>query len=287
MRQPKTKPIKRKRLNKRLHRAVAKKICLPLLDNRCRATIPQLFQELVNRGGQIKGKLGEQHAFLDNDSNILAVVHTDTVQDCNHFAVAEITDETIIYNPKLDDRLGVYTILDLLPKLGINPDILLTENEEIGQTTAADFKSAKQYNWIIEFDRAGTDAVTYQYDFEAQVEEHFKIGQGLFSDISEMDHLNCMAFNIGVGYHDAHSRRAYMILEEYIDQIARFVRFHDNNADTHFPYKRIKSIFDWEEDEALYHCKKCAEYFYMEEIENMEENGIACCPVCNTILTVG
>ena len=42
----------------------------------------------------------------------------------------------MVHSGALDDRLGAYIILDLLPKLGINVDVLLTVGEEQGRSTA-------------------------------------------------------------------------------------------------------------------------------------------------------
>ncbi|MCP6726064.1 hypothetical protein NL526_28810, partial [Klebsiella pneumoniae] len=66
-----------------------------------------------------------------------------------------------------DDRLGLYYIMEILPSLGINVDVLLTTDEEIGQSSASEFKKAegKQYNWMFMFDRHGYgNVVMYQYE---------------------------------------------------------------------------------------------------------------------------
>jgi acetylornithine deacetylase/succinyl-diaminopimelate desuccinylase-like protein len=77
------------------------------------------------------------YAFRDNGASVLAVAHLDTVvrhqqRLCNF---VETAGGEIVYSGALDDRLGAYVILDMLPKLGINVDVLLTVGEESGQST--------------------------------------------------------------------------------------------------------------------------------------------------------
>jgi hypothetical protein len=193
------------------------------------------------------------------------------VQTSSKFCKVSLEDETLIFCPKLDDRLGVYTILDLLPKLGVKMDILLTENEEIGQSTAADFLSDKQYNWMVEFDRCGTTTVSYDYDWDDFLRCCFDVAYGTFSDICYLEHLNCKGMNVGVGYHDEHSTRAYCVLEQYWFQIARFLLFYEQYAAISFPHtpsvvKRYES---------------CG-YTWGDDSDNDEDNGptVAWCQNC-------
>lgn len=201
------------------------------LKARCDATIKELFAEC----GDVRGKRGTQHAFRDNGANILAVAHCDVVSYVGkHFEKCDLTTEQLIFCPRLDDRLGVYTVLDLMPKMGINMDVLLTENEEVGASTASDFETTKEYNWIVEFDRNGTDVVTYNYDeMDAYLAGHFRsIGNGSFSDICELEHLGVAGVNVGVGYRHEHTNRCHMVVDDYLDQMARFAEFFEERKDT-------------------------------------------------------
>lgn len=204
-----------------------------------------------------------QYGFIDNGSNILAVAHIDTVQQAwgdKHVNLTWKNDNNntahwpwpIASHPNLDDRLGVFTILYVLPLYGINVDILLCDYEERGQTTADVFAqdwqekhiaNGKQYNWIVEFDRAGDDVVTYHYtekDWEDALEQHqFTIGQGSYSDISALEDLNACAVNIGVGYHQYHSKDAWFSLSHWSTNILRFLAFHNTHKDTHFEHEKI------------------------------------------------
>lgn len=176
--------------------------------------------------------------FKDNGSNILAVAHLDTVapdnqRQCHYLNTA---DGLVCYSRSLDDRLGAYIILDMLPRLGVNVDILLTIGEERGQSTAEYFETVKQYNWVIEFDRGGDDVVMYQYDTPGMRDllrsAGARPGNGIFSDIGELDHLGCKAFNWGTGYQDYHTTRSHVWLAETFELVDQFLVFHEANADT-------------------------------------------------------
>lgn len=212
------------------------------LNRRCRSD----WSELTD-GMEIRGGGGRLHAFKDNGASILAVAHTDYVSKTKHFQHLQLDDRYLIYNGQLDDRLGIYTILDVLPALGLKFDILLTDHEEIGQSTAEEFQAHKQYNWMFMFDRRGTDAVTYQYTDKkwlSSLAKHLRIGQGSFSDISMLGHLGCAGVNVGAGYYDEHSSTHYMNVGHWSDQVKRFVGFYSAFHDTRFEHDESKS-FMW------------------------------------------
>lgn len=188
--------------------------------------------------------------YQDNGSDILAVAHLDTVQDDRRCEIAWTAAGPLAVSGALDDRLGVYVILELLPALGVTCDWLLTTDEERGQSTGREFAEdfclgGKQYNWIIQFDRGGTDVVMYQYEtkeYAALVEASgAQVGMGSYSDIAEMEDLGCAAYNWGVGYQDYHSPRSHAWLNDTFRSVARFLRFHAANANTHQPHEE----YDW------------------------------------------
>jgi hypothetical protein len=178
--------------------------------------------------------------YKDNGSDILAVGHLDSVCKPEHFSVLKLSHCELIFSPVLDDRLGVYIILDALKQLNINVDILLTEGEEKGKSTAAFFETDKQYNWMVEFDRAGSDVVTYQYEnpeFKAKLESvGYKVGIGTFSDISALSHLGCSGVNIGIGYESYHSLNANADVDIIYANLAKFKRFYDKYNKIRFEY---------------------------------------------------
>lgn len=182
--------------------------------------------------------------YQDNGSKVLAVAHLDNVQDDPTCQVIDTAAGPLVVSGALDDRLGAYVILDLLPRLGITCDWLLTTDEEIGRSTASDFADdyeGKDYNWIIEFDRGGTDVVMYQYETPEYVglveDAGARVGMGSYSDIADLDDLGCAALNWGVGYEDYHSPRAHAWLNDTFKMVARFVQFYKANAETHLPHK--------------------------------------------------
>lgn len=180
--------------------------------------------------------------YQDNGADVLAVAHLDTVGYSNERGAHYVETEagTVVFSRALDDRLGAYTILDVLPKLGITVDVLLTVGEESGQSTAAYFTPPKQYDWMIEFDRGGTDVVLYQYD-DKDMRDRVRacgayVGQGIFSDISYLDHLGCKGANWGVGYQDYHGPRAHAYLEDYFSMIDHWQVFYAMNEGIYLPH---------------------------------------------------
>ncbi len=84
--------------------------------------------------------------YKDNGSNVLAVAHLDTVADADERKCRFVVTEgggTVVFSRALDDRLGAYIILELLPLLGLKYDILLTVGEESGLSTAAHFEPSR------------------------------------------------------------------------------------------------------------------------------------------------
>lgn len=191
------------------------------------------FGELVEIPSRARYSENDFYIYKNNGSKILAVAHLDSVDQKNRFC-RFYTDHNrgpVVRAPTLDDRLGAYVITDLLPKVGITTDILLTVGEEQGQSTAEFFKTSKQYNWMFQFDRTGTDVVMYQFDTPARRQllrsVHAWPAFGAFSDISFLSHLKCAGFNWGVGYHDYHGPQAWASLGEMFQQAARFARFYE------------------------------------------------------------
>ncbi len=182
--------------------------------------------------------------FLDRGADILAVAHLDTVVDHEKRTASFCDTEAgpVIFSGALDDRLGAYIILELLPKLGINVDILLTVGEESGKSTAEHFDppKGKDYLWGIEFDRGGTDVVMYQYDdFDTRslVKDcGASVGNGSFSDIAYLEHMEVKMFNWGVGYKDYHSVRGHAFLDDTFMMVAQFMAFHEVNSEVYLPH---------------------------------------------------
>lgn len=200
------------------------------------------------------GKGDDRYIFIDNGAPILAVAHLDTVVDPGkkfNFNVYTRDGIEIIKCPSLDDRVGVYIITVLLPKLLKEgdkwADILLTIGEESGKTTARQFKTDKKYNWMVEFDRMGSsmsgseDAVLYTYisnDFKKVLAKYGfeRTGHGSFTDISALTNLGCRGLNVAVGYQNNHSTRAWMRTIECEANVAKFLKLYRAEKDTMFAF---------------------------------------------------
>jgi len=132
--------------------------------------------------------------YRDNGASVLGVAHLDSV-----LRAPPEKEGPFVYAPQLDDRLGVWILLDVLPRLGVKVDVLLTDCEEIGQTTARFFRPNRDYNWIFEFDRRGSDVVMYQYESDAYSDllrdYGFRLGRGSYSDIAALEHLGVTRFH--------------------------------------------------------------------------------------------
>src|SRR5690606_28494773 len=118
--------------------------------------------------------------------------------------------------------------------LGVKYYLLLTTDEVGAQSTARDFVEdnlGRSYNWMFQFDRGGTDVVMYQYEtpeYAALVEAAgARVGCGSYSDIAELDGLECAGFNWGVGYENYHSPRSHAWLDDTFRSVARFVNFYE------------------------------------------------------------
>jgi hypothetical protein len=258
---------KRRQPSKAAKRRVAKAFDADALARICTA---EDFSRYARRFDLAPGRYGQDrfYYYQDNGSPILAVAHLDTVQDNGACTVTQTAAGLLACSGALDDRLGAYVILELLPRLGIVCDWLLTTDEEIGRSTAADFAGLdddKEYNWMIQFDRGGTDVVAYQYDspelVELVEESGARVDIGSYSDICELDDLGCVGLNWGVGYQDYHSARSHAWLDDTFRMVARFEKFHRANADKHLAYDPFHAYdpFDWDkvDDEAQWVVAEC------------------------------
>lgn len=200
-----------------------------------------------------KFQKGKGYLYVDRGANILAVAHMDTVADPNKYTKNKSNfrndvsiekvgfDDYEITSIKLDDRLGVFMIMDVLPYLGLRYDILLTTDEEIGMSSAMYFRTSKKYNWMFELDRRdyGT-AVLYQYQEKEIVDAlkvcSYKIETGSFSDIANLDFLGCSGVNFGVGYLYEHTEGCYTRTSWMNVVVNMFVDFYNFFKDTRFDY---------------------------------------------------
>ena len=215
----------------------------------CEASAPQIAESY---GPMTEHKVSQpaphdRYWYADNGADILFVAHLDTVmggvdaEGCPT-SVIDTEDGPFVASGALDDRLGAYVGLELLPALGCEFDYLFTVGEEMGMSTAASFTppEGKEYRWIIEFDRGGTDVVLYQYeddDLVGRVEATgARVEPGIFSDISYLEHLGLKAMNWGVGYRDYHGPRSHAWLADTFRMVAYFLDFYETHREVTLPH---------------------------------------------------
>lgn len=191
--------------------------------------------------------------FKDNGSRILFIAHLDIVGKDHSVSFANTPAGPIVHSRTLDDRLGAYLGLHVLPAFGVEVDVLLTTGEELGQSTAAFFADwvgdGHRYDWMFQFDRAGTDVVAYDYDTmdlrDRVTAAGGKMGHGSFSDICYLDDLGIKGLNFGTGYRNEHTRRCHAYLEDTALMVETFLDFHAMNEDQHLPHVPAPALDDW------------------------------------------
>lgn len=196
------------------------------------------------RLGDVVGVEGRESVFIRRGGSLLAVAHLDFVELPYHFGKVNLSDGLTVFCPRLDDRLGVYAILDLLPVLVGDScfDVLLTSCEESGSSSASDFKlpDGVSYNWVFSLDRRGRDCVTYGVDSKkwrgALGRAGWSIGLGSYSDISELDSLGVCAVNFGVGYESEHTKLTRVNVPLFLSQVGKVARFIGVNSGKRFDY---------------------------------------------------
>jgi len=202
------------------------------------------FEWFEQFGTLVESDNGQRYIFIDNGADILAVAHLDTVNEGTHFKPVEGLGEhrLTIFSNRCDDRLGAYILFDVLPQFGLNYDILLCDDEEIGKSTAKQFKTEKKYNWIFEIDRRMDDCVTYGYSsvkWDDHLNKYFTIGRGSVSDISYLEDLGCKAFNLGAGYENEHDETfACFHPDITASQVGKLIQFYYENRFTFFPHEK-------------------------------------------------
>jgi hypothetical protein len=190
--------------------------------------------------------------FIDNKAPILFVAHLDTVLPPAYYGKQDpfpnrykgvlqkevIEKDNAVFAVGLDDRLGFFTAMSLVYHDGINADILLTDNEEQGESTAM-YHRPKSYNMVVEFDRAGDDVVTYDKhteEFKKALKSYWgTMGHGAFSDITTLS-ADCCCVNVGIGYHSAHCADSWFDLQTYSNQIAKLKLFLIRNKNLRYPF---------------------------------------------------
>jgi len=273
-------------------------LAVKAIQKRVMQTTENLFKSLEPLGYQAFYSQERDHYYCYKNAGhkVLAVAHADSVQQARFFN----RKGNVIFSPSLDDRLGVAVAVDILPMLGIECDVLITDEEESANSSGSSFALdhlKHEYNWIVEFDRAGEDCVTYDYSSKewsnAISLAGFRHGYGSYSDICEMEEMGVCAMNVGIGYEHYHSMSAYANMIALDRNLQKFVEFYREFGGIKFvhtprPASRWyeRSTYDFGPKAELkghienrrMMCEVCGEVFW--EDETIEYGGYVCCPEC-------
>ena len=205
----------------------------------------------------VKNKLMETHDEVISDNGfvyaqgkfpVLLVAHMDTVH--KELPTTILHDGDNISSPNGiggDDRCGIYMMLEIIKKHHCS--VLFCEDEEIGMVGAEKFIKTElakslvgQFNYIIEFDRRGSnDAVFYDCaneEFEEFItREFYKTEYGSFSDISTIaPFLETAAVNLSCGYYRAHTKDEYVVFSEMETSMKQAMKILSRTTDEKFEY---------------------------------------------------
>ena len=189
----------------------------------------ELKAELIANGYTVQKQKGFLYAA--GTLPVLLVAHLDTVHYDPPETICYSTDGTIMMSPQGiggDDRAGVYMILRLIQDLHCH--VLFCEAEEIGGHGAKAFVQSgivPEVNYIVEFDRMGSNDAVYYNCKNEQFEQYingfgFQTAFGSFSDISILaPKLDLAAVNLSTGYYNAHRVNEFVRLDEVEKLIGR------------------------------------------------------------------
>ena len=168
-------------------------------------------------------------------------------------------DRRRVVSSALDDRLGVWLALNLEALTGIPLDIIITDGEESGQSTAryVSPEYLDRYNWIVEFDRMGLAPVVYCYECmrEPLLECFVSVGAGSYTDICEWGYDSRVgAYNHGIGYHDQHTERCSVKVADIRRSIDNFVAVYQRIGNRKIAHDPETWADPWKDD------------FYIEEL---------------------
>lgn len=228
--------------------------------NLCKMSQKSLKKHVANKLKETHKDItnGDGFVYAQGEFPVLLVAHLDTVHDLLPSTIWYVEGRDAVSSPQGiggDDRCGVYMIFEVLKRF--NCSVLFCEDEEVGMVGAGkfiktDLAKELEFNYIIEFDRKGSnDAVFYDCDnedFEEFITQDFyKTSWGTFSDISTLaPFLGCAAVNLSCGYYDAHQKSEYVILSEMqrsIDEACKILE--RTTEDDKFEYIEAKHSYNY------------------------------------------
>jgi M42 glutamyl aminopeptidase len=202
-----------------------------ILRTLCTSKTSEVFDSLVNLGFTYNGRYAFRHG--KTATSPMIVCHADTVVDGGDGPHPFSKRGNRVTSIALDDRLGIACMVSIIQHKYAMADcaFLVCDDEEIGRSTAKEFVEDVTPNWLVELDRRGTDVVCYDYDTpllrSLLRSVGFDIGHGSFSDISSLEFLEVIGFNVGVGYHCEHTDKCHADLQDTLGQLDKLAKFYD------------------------------------------------------------
>ena len=187
---------------------------------------------------------------------MMMVAHLDTVHKNPVETICKSKDGRFLMSPEGiggDDRCGVYIALEASSR--IRPSLLFTYDEEIGGLGVGKF--CKDYRgldlgvkFIIEFDKAGNDVVTY-YDQDAPefmefVEENteYEPTYGSYSDIVDLyEEFEVACGNFSAGYENQHTKYETIDMLGVERGIENAVKLGELSEHEDVPYFKSKTMY--------------------------------------------
>jgi len=237
-----------------------------------------------------------QYWHIKSGEKILLVAHIDTVLR----PTKPRFKKKRIKARGLDDRLGVYMAMSILSEMSDVVDVLITDDEEIGQSTASmvPTEDLAGYNCIIELDRAGTDFVHYDLADDDLIDAYTEFadeGFGFGSDIGHLKSPSCGCINVGIGYYKQHAKDSYAKTEDFVKAYHDVKKFIGKYQDVHFkahipaPMPKYSGKYNNYGSSANYYNRyyndiyKDDYYYGTKKLEKKEEK-IPYCEECGTEL---
>ena len=236
----------------------------------CKMTQPEVKEYMYQYLSSKKYNVVNEDGFLYAKGTVpvLLVAHMDTVHQKQCSVI--VNNNGKMSSPQGiggDDRCGIFMIMNIVKEL--NCSVLLCEDEEKGGVGARKFINAKKktanekgkttetayidnldVNFMIEFDRKGSnDAVFYTCDNKDFIDfvtdtTGFKLATGSFSDISLlMPAAKLSAVNLSCGYYNAHTVNEYVMYDEMMDNIeAAKVLIKEECTE---PFKYVSRVYSY------------------------------------------
>ncbi len=183
----------------------------------------------------------ERYVYVDNGAPSLLVAHIDTVQTPRL--------DSANRGAGFDDRLGVYLGHTLATERPDLFDLLLTDYEECGRSTAEFFEPTHAYRLVVGLDREGDDYVDYGLASDelrdALARDGFIRGVGSYSDVCIMGHVRCNKFNVGLGIAGSHSAHSTFDQGVFERQTRRLMAFVERHRDTTWPDVVEVEVDEW------------------------------------------